>query len=344
MKIETMDNKYQNKTVMITGAGGSIGSSLCHEILKYSPHSLILVDHSEHDLFNVHEEISSKLSLIKEDSKVTTVTPVLLNCASEEFYTKYKYAEIDFVFNAAAYKHVNFSALNPDIYFKNNVLSTYYSQQIALSCNANYVLVSTDKAVEPMSIMGKSKRLCEMLVLVTANTADVANQHLVVRFGNVLNSSGSVVPIFRKQIDQGGPVTVTDAGTTRYFMSITEACNLVLNVSNLKQPRGIFVLDMGQPVNIHSLACNMIEQASLKVTYEEPTSGEIQIKFIGLRPGEKLHEKLSYSTIDKTNISRICQASEMTNFGEPVIRSIFEALKQSSYNHFDTFNWQTGQN
>jgi FlaA1/EpsC-like NDP-sugar epimerase len=332
-----MVNAHQGKAVMVTGAGGSIGSQLARQIIDDLPKKLFIVDHCELSLFNI-------LSELKQNSSIEEVEiqPVLINCASEDFCERFFDEKLDVIYHVAAYKHVNLSELNPSTYYQNNILATEYCQRVANSRGARFVLVSTDKAVIPTNVMGKSKRLCEMLALANANIENTVERTSIVRFGNVLNSSGSVLPIFRSQIAEGGPVTVTDRGAERFFMSISEATALVTDSTLVKSKHGIFVLDMGPSMNIHSLACNLIEQMGYRVTYNEAQNGEIEIKFIGLRPGEKMVEELSYGEVVETEVSRVRFANERTDFAEQERDLCLEFASGKRLDPPSGFDWEHG--
>ncbi|HEY5190016.1 MAG TPA: nucleoside-diphosphate sugar epimerase/dehydratase [Solirubrobacteraceae bacterium] len=271
----------QNQVVLVTGAGGSIGSELCRQIARVGPRRLILVDHAEDNLFEVFREL-------EEDRHVRTAIPVLADCKEEErmreVFSEYRPAV---VFHAAAYKHVAMMEQNPVEAIRNNALATRLVARIAGENQvANFVLVSTDKAVMPATVMGASKALAEWAVEAAA-VRHPATRFATVRFGNVLGSSGSVVPIFRRQIAAGGPVTVTDARMTRYFMTVPEAVQLIIRAGSLGESSGdIYVLEMGDPIKIIELAETMIRLSGL-----EPER-DIAIEIIGHRPGEKFHEEL----------------------------------------------------
>ena len=304
-------SEHSLKSVMVTGAGGSIGSELVRQISKELPLEIFLIDNCELSLFNIFNELKANPELIS-----VSIKPVLIDCSKDHFLDFFSNNNVDYIYHVAAYKHVNLSADNPLTYYYNNIIGTNICQTLAIQKKAKFVLVSTDKAVYPANIMGKSKRLSEILVLANANKAKTLNNNSIVRFGNVLNSSGSVIPIFRSQINKGGPVTVTDKNATRFFMSISEATALIVNSTNGKLKEGIFVLDMGPVINIHTLACNLIEQAGYKVSYNKPNHGEIKVEFIGLRPGEKKEEVLSYGEISQSEVSRVMIAKEYMGFSE----------------------------
>ena len=297
----------RSKVVMVTGAGGSIGSELCRQILVVGPSKLLLIEQSEFALYGIHQELQEKLS----DRDIVLV-PLLASVQDDE-----RMREImstwhpDTVYHAAAYKHVPLVEHNPAEGIKNNVLGTLRTAQAAVENGvSDFVLISTDKAVRPTNIMGASKRLAEMaLQALAANTP--GTKFSMVRFGNVLGSSGSVVPKFRQQIRDGGPITLTHPEITRYFMTIPEASQLVIQAGAMAKGGDVFVLDMGQSVKIMDLARRMIELSGLSVKDEQNPDGDIEIEITGLRPGEKLYEELLIGDNPKpTSHSRIMKAHE----------------------------------
>lgn len=296
-----------DKVVLVTGAGGSIGSELCRQIMAIKPTKLLLVEQSEFALYEINQALQEK-----SKSEKTVVVPLL---ASVQDYDRI--SEIistwqpDTVYHAAAYKHVPLVEHNPAAGLKNNVLGTFYTAKAALENGViDFVLISTDKAVRPTNVMGASKRLAEMVLQALAETSSDI-RFSIVRFGNVLDSSGSVVPRFRKQIHEGGPVTVTDPEITRFFMTIPEAAQLVIQAGSMAKGGDVFVLDMGQPVKIVDLAKRMIELSGLSLKNEENPNGDIEIQFTGLRPGEKLYEELLIGeNPETTDHPRIMKAKE----------------------------------
>jgi FlaA1/EpsC-like NDP-sugar epimerase len=285
-----------DQVVLVTGAGGSIGSELVRQIARVNPSQLVLVDHSEHNLFLIEQELLNERDF-------HDITPVLASVTSEprmrEVFTKY---QPKVVFHAAAYKHVTMVEHNPVEAVRNNVLATRTLCEVAERSGVErFVLVSTDKAVEPETVMGQSKALCEWIVQSFA-ARSFHTRYMAVRFGNVLGSSGSVIPIFRRQIERGGPVTVTDEKMTRFFMTIPEAAQLIIQAGAIGEGSEIFVLDMGKPVRIVDLARNMIELSGR-------TPGvDIEIEFVGLRPGgEKMDEVLfaGDETVERTGHEKI---------------------------------------
>lgn len=281
------------KTVLITGAGGSIGSEISYQVAAYSPSRMILLDAGEENAYTIDLELKRRHPSIA----IHTIVGSILDSSVVDMIMK-EY-QPDFVYHAAAYKHVHLMEWNPIACFKNNVLGT---AMLASSAEKNgvkqFVMISTDKAVNPRGIMGISKRLAERVVLERNPSKTLFN---VVRFGNVLGSSGSVIPLFQRQIRDGGPVTVTSPETRRFFMSIPEAVQLVLQASTLQESNAIFMLEMGEPVKIVDLARNLIELSGLKI------NEDIEIKFTGMRPGEKMEEELltADENLDKTPFDKI---------------------------------------
>jgi len=307
---ELLVKNIQGKVVLVTGAGGSIGSELCRQIVELEPKAIILVDQSEFALYNIHQELQNKLNALK-DSR-TPVIPILGSVINSDLLRSIvmKWSP-HIIYHAAAYKHVPLVESNIVEGVRNNVFGTLAMAQTAIECNVpNFLLISTDKAVRPTNVMGASKRMAEM-VLQALSPISSGTKFSMVRFGNVLNSSGSVVPKFRQQIKSGGPVTVTDFRITRYFMTIPEAAQLVIQASSLTSGGDLFLLDMGEPVKILDLAKRMVELSGLEVKDSKNPDGDIEIKEIGLRPGEKLYEELLIDGVpEKTLHSRIFQSRE----------------------------------
>jgi FlaA1/EpsC-like NDP-sugar epimerase len=299
MEIERAGAYLANQVVMVTGAGGSIGSELCRQIARVGPRWLVLVDHAEDNLFEIVREL-------EEDRHVRTAIPVLADCREQE---RMREVLIEHrpavVFHAAAYKHVTMMELNPVEAIRNNALATQVMARTAGETGVGtFVLVSTDKAVKPATVMGASKALAEWAVE-ASGARYPATSYATVRFGNVLGSSGSVVPIFRRQIAAGGPVTVTDPKMKRYFMTVPEAVQLVIRAGSLGVSNGeLFVLEMGEPVRIVDLAETMIRLSGL-----EP-GRDIAIEIVGARPGEKFHEELfnPYERPQPTPVQKILRA------------------------------------
>ncbi len=279
-----LDNKkigelIEKKVVLITGGGGSIGSEICRQVMKYDPENLVIVDIYENNLYDIEQE----LKMNYPDKNITAIVASVRDKKRlNEIFEEYKPY---LVFHAAAHKHVPLMETSPLEAIKNNVFGTYNVVNCADEYNVKrFILISTDKAVNPTNIMGATKRLCEMIV--QAKNKVSKTEYAAVRFGNVLGSNGSVVPLFKKQIASGGPVTVTHKDITRFFMTIPEAVSLVLQAMSYAKGGEIFVLDMGEPVKIYDMAVNLIKLSGL-----EPNV-DVEIKFTGLRPGEKLYEEI----------------------------------------------------
>jgi len=294
----------RDKVVMVTGAGGSIGSELCRQIVQSGPTTLVLYEHSEFALYSIHAELEG---VIRNRRYPITLVPILGSIRNFERLQEVMRAwRVNTVYHAAAYKHVPMVEYNVAEGILNNVFGTANAAQAAIKCNVeNFVLISTDKAVRPTNVMGSTKRLAEMVLQALSReqaprlwdgsqTVNQVNRtrFTMVRFGNVLGSSGSVIPRFREQIRRGGPVTVTHPNITRYFMTIPEAAQLVIQAGAMGKGGDVFVLDMGEPVTISELARNMIKLSGLTVRDRESPHGDIAITFTGLRPGEKLYEEL----------------------------------------------------
>ena len=279
-------DSYRGKSILVTGAGGSIGSELCRQLAECSPARLVMLDHSELALYNVERELRE----ICDDVKLV---PVLGSICERSLITQtIRDHAIDVVLHAAAYKHVPMVQSNTIEGLRNNVIGTKIVADCAGEAGVErFVLISSDKAVRPSSIMGSTKRLAEQIVQDLA-TRSKYTRFSMVRFGNVIGSSGSVIPLFEEQIARGGPVTVTDPGVTRYFMTVSEAVRLVLLADSFSRGGDVFVLDMGEPVRITQVARQMIEGAGFTVRDDAHPRGDIAIQFTGLRPGEKLHEEL----------------------------------------------------
>ena len=269
----------EGKTIMVTGGGGSIGSELCRQIMKYNPQKLVVLDIYENNAYDLQMELNAEYDAEKIDVVIASVRD------KERLLRIFKKYKPYIVFHAAAHKHVPLMEANPSEAIKNNVFGTLNAAQCADECGAKrFVLISTDKAVNPTNIMGATKRVCEMIV--QCAQANSKTEFVAVRFGNVLGSNGSVIPLFKKQIEAGGPVTVTHKDITRFFMTIPEATQLVLQAASYAKGGEIFVLDMGEPVRIYDLAKNLIRLSGYK------PDEEIKIEVCGLRPGEKLYEEL----------------------------------------------------
>jgi FlaA1/EpsC-like NDP-sugar epimerase len=305
-KTSLLKKNITGKNVLVTGAGGSIGSELCRQILKLKPNKIVLFEHSEFNLYSIDYELTSL------GEKNCEIVPVLADVKSiNKVENAIKENKIDTIYHAAAYKHVPMVEKNTVEGVFNNVMGTYNVAVCARDNNIeNMVLISTDKAVRPTNVMGASKRFSE-LVLQALNSEESNTCFSMVRFGNVLDSAGSVVPLFRRQIKEGGPVTVTHAKVTRYFMSIPEAVQLVLQAGAMAKGGDVFVLDMGEPVRILDLAHRMINLSGLSPITTENPEGDIKIKFTGLREGEKLYEELLIGKdVVQSKHPQIMQANE----------------------------------
>lgn len=321
-----MGANITHKSVMVTGAGGSIGSELCRQIIRLLPERLIIVDSSEYSLYQIDQNLAH---IIDKENLNVEVKPALASVRNGDVISRLiRTFEIDTIYHAAAYKHVPLVEFNPAEGVLNNVFGTMEVAKAAIDEGVeSFVLVSTDKAVRPTNVMGASKRMAELVCQAYAE-AQTDTRFSMVRFGNVLGSSGSVVPLFRKQIEKGGPITVTHPDITRYFMTIPEAAQLVIQASGMATGGDVFVLDMGKPVKIVELATRMVKLSGLNyrfmsvpadaktiTTQESEVSddkkGEISIRFTGLRPGEKLYEELlATDSAKKTRHPRIMTASE----------------------------------
>ena len=302
------------KTVLVTGAGGSIGSELCRQIIRLRPKALLLVDMNEYNLYAIHGELEHQKTAMNSDIQII---PLLASVLDEARMESIMTAWLpDTVYHAAAYKHVPLVEHNPAEGIRNNVFGTLATARAAANAGvSDFVLISTDKAVRPTNVMGATKRLAEMGLQALAaknNGKDKSGTCFsMVRFGNVLGSSGSVVPLFREQIKRGGPVTLTHADITRYFMTIPEAAQLVIQASAMASGGDVFVLDMGEPVKIIDLARKMIELSGSSVRDEANPDGDIEIETVGLRPGEKLFEELLIgNNPEATSHPRIMKANE----------------------------------
>lgn len=275
-----IEKQLRGKKILVTGAGGSIGSEICRQVAKFKPKEIVILGHGENSIYQLNMELVGKYS------QHFTITPVIADVQDRKrIFEVMDKCKPDVVYHAAAHKHVPLMELNPREAVKNNILGTRNVAEAASHARVKaFVMVSTDKAVNPPNIMGATKRLCEMIVQDMATRSEYT-KFVAVRFGNVLGSRGSVIPLFKKQIAEGGPITVTHPDIVRYFMTIPEAAQLVIQAGALARGGEIFVLDMGQPVKIVDLAKNLIRLSG----YDE---GDIEIKFTGLRPGEKMYEEL----------------------------------------------------
>jgi FlaA1/EpsC-like NDP-sugar epimerase len=307
-----MGRSLLSRNVLVTGAGGSIGSELCRQILRSRPRRLILVEQSEYSLYVIENELRQ---LASAEGYTVELVPELADVADRDSVSRiFRRWRPETVYHAAAYKHVPLVERNPIAGLRNNIFSTLHCALAAEAAGVGrFILVSTDKAVRPTNIMGASKRVCELIL--QARAQEQKNTlFTMVRFGNVLGSSGSVVPLFKAQIAAGGPVTITHKDVTRYFMTIPEATQLVIQAGGMAKGGEVFVLDMGSPVRIRDLAETMIRLSGLSVRDEAAPDGDIEIVEVGLRPGEKLYEELLIGGDPAlTDHSRIMQAREVVH-------------------------------
>jgi FlaA1/EpsC-like NDP-sugar epimerase len=340
---ELLHRLIHGKVVAVTGAGGSIGSELCRQIAACGPRTLLLVENSEFALYQIHRELEA---LFDSDTVAPSegrgdampevqLVPLLASVQDEARIRQIMQAwRPDTVYHAAAYKHVPLVEHNPVQGLRNNVWGTWVCARAAQAAGAaNFVLISTDKAVRPTNVMGASKRLAEMVLQAMAAESGSPTTFAMVRFGNVLGSSGSVVPLFREQIKNGGPITLTHPDITRYFMTIPEAAQLVIQAGAMAQGGDVFVLDMGEPVRIIDLARRMVELSGLQVKSEQNPTGDIEIQITGLRPGEKLYEELLIGDNPQpTQHARIMKAQEdMLCWSElqGLLRSLEDAMDRN---------------
>ena len=312
-KIKTF---IHNKTVLVTGAGGSIGSELCRQIASFEPKELVMVDIYENTLYEVDIELRRSYPMLKLKTIIASIRDVK---RIDEIFNEYK---PNLVFHAAAHKHVPLMENSPIEAIKNNVFGTLNVAKAADKYEVDkFILVSTDKAVNPTSIMGATKRICEMIIQML--NAKSRTSYVAVRFGNVLGSHGSVIPIFKRQIEQGGPVTLTDKNITRYFMTISEAVGLILQAITFAEGGEIFVLDMGKQVRIYDLAVKLINMYGYEV------DKDIKIEITGLRPGEKLYEELIINEegLTKTLHEKIL-VTKIMDYDETKVKEELKALKE----------------
>ena len=333
---ELLAKNIQNKMVLVTGAGGSIGSELCRQIIKNQPKMLVLYELTEFALYDIDKELRQTASC--------DIVPILGTVQDQQKLERIiEQYHVQTVYHAAAYKHVPLVECNPIAGLKNNAIGTANSLNAAVKKGVEtFVLISTDKAVRPTNVMGASKRMAELYCQAVAETKP-NTQISIVRFGNVLGSSGSVVPLFRQQIAKGGPITVTHPDVTRYFMTIPEASQLVIQAGALGSGGDVFLLDMGEPVRIQDLARQMIALSGLKVREANTTDGDIEIAYSGLRPGEKLYEEL---LIDQDNTgytehTRILRSFEK-HYPLQEIQSVFSRINQMTAVDHDV-DWALSQ-
>ncbi len=309
LEVDVNDRLHEDKTILISGAGGSIGSELCRQIILLNPKKIVLLDHGEFNLYAIEQELAE---LIEQKNLKIDLCPRLASVLDKDNLISILQSEkVQIIYHAAAYKHVPLVESNGATSIKNNVWGTLNLAEVAIELGVEkFILVSTDKAVRPTNIMGASKRIAEMIL---QSLADIYSGTCfsMVRFGNVLGSSGSVIPLFRKQIEDGGPITLTDPEVTRYFMTIPEAAQLVLQAARMSEGGEVFILDMGGPVKILDLAKRLIDLSGLSLRDKKNPNGDIEIQITGLRPGEKLYEELLIGdNPEPTNHPRILKARE----------------------------------
>ncbi|MFM7269122.1 MAG: polysaccharide biosynthesis protein [Cyanobium sp.] len=321
-----LEASVRGKSVLITGAGGSIGSEICRQVLQLGASRLVLVDNSEYALYSIDRELQALVPVMQ-------IVPVLGDAGeARRMQDLFRANGVQTVFHAAAYKHVPLVEANLCAGVANNLHATQSVIEAALSCSVERLtLISTDKAVRPTNVMGASKRVCELLVQAAAARAGSASGPIfaMVRFGNVLGSSGSVIPLFHQQIARGGPITVTHPSITRYFMTIPEAVQLVLQATGMARGGELFLLDMGDPVRIADLARQMIELSGLRVRDAENPQGDIAIAFTGLRPGEKLYEELLISAKDQPTDHPLIRRAREPRRSAADLAGLIENLEQS---------------
>lgn len=331
---DLLHQDIKNKGVVVTGAGGSIGSELCRQIIKNQPRCLVLFELSEYALYEIHQELQKQQTLLPVEERIELIA-LLGNVTNEDkLRDVFKLHNIQTVYHAAAYKHVPIVEHNPFEGVINNTKGTYHCVRAATQAKVEtFVLVSTDKAVRPTNIMGASKRLAELVCQGLSHNGS-STRISMVRFGNVLGSSGSVVPLFTQQIEEGGPITVTHPEMTRYFMTIPEAANLVIQAGAMARGGEVFVLDMGDPVKILDLARRMVHLSGCETKEDTNPNGDIEIVFTGLRPGEKLYEELiiGEDNVETTRHPLIMQAMEHS-FPLSDIEETLAELAQKAQEH-----------
>ncbi len=333
-RIELLEANIKNKSVMVTGAGGSIGSELCRQIYLLKPKLLVLYELNEFALYTIEQEL-----LAIQPFHLCKVVPILGSVTDDDkLDLVLKRFEIQTIFHAAAYKHVPMVEKNPCSGAHNNILGTWHCATAAQNNSVEtFVLISTDKAVRPTNTMGTTKRVAELILQALNQVAPKPTRFVMVRFGNVLGSSGSVIPVFKEQIRNGGPLTVTDPRIIRYFMTIPEAAQLVIQAGSMGKGGDVFVLDMGEPVQILELAKKMIHLSGLSILDETNPSGDIEISFTGLRPGEKLYEELLIGeNVSPTDHPRILRANEHSLEYEKLKQLISEISKACHKNDSST--------
>lgn len=329
-----LERCVRGKAVLVSGAGGSIGSELCRQIIQHAPRLLVLFEHSEYALYAIERELNATL---RAKGVNVEIVPILGSVLHRQRVQRVMQAfGVETVYHAAAYKHVPIVEHNPIEGIQNNIFGTLHVAQAAIAAGVEtFVLISTDKAVRPTNVMGATKRFAELILQALAQEKS-STRFCMVRFGNVLASSGSVVPLFREQIRRGGPVTVTHPDIVRYFMTIPEAAQLVIQAGAMGEGGDVFVLDMGEPVRILDLAKRMIRLSGLEVRDEVHPHGDIEIVYTGLRPGEKLYEELLIGDHDAPTEHPMIMRAEEEQLAWPQIDAYLERLSVASRK----YDWQ----
>jgi FlaA1/EpsC-like NDP-sugar epimerase len=339
LEVDVNDSLHEDKTILISGAGGSIGSELCRQIILLNPKKIVLLDHGEFNLYAIEQELAE---FIQQKNLKIDLSPRLASVLDKDnLFSILQSEKVQIIYHAAAYKHVPLVESNGATSIKNNVWGTLNLAEVAIELGVEkFILVSTDKAVRPTNIMGASKRIAEMILQSLAERSS-RTCFSMVRFGNVLGSSGSVIPLFRKQIQDGGPITLTDPEVTRYFMTIPEAAQLVLQAARMSEGGEVFILNMGEPVKILDLAKRLIDLSGLSLRDDKNPHGDIEIQVTGLRPGEKLYEELLIGdNPEPTNHPGIMKAREsfmtwdeldllLTQLNQAIIRNDELAIKDT---------------
>jgi FlaA1/EpsC-like NDP-sugar epimerase len=317
LRLEQTHAALEGKIILVTGGAGSIGSELCRQLITYSPARVIALDNNETGLFDLAASLTGRPHSELLQLQIGDLTD------RQGLARIFEREHPQVVFHAAAYKHVPLLEAHPDQAIRVNVLGTYDLAQVAREYEVeHFVFVSSDKAADPINMLGASKRMGELITLAMAGTCDGVTRYCAVRFGNVIGSRGSVVPTFARQIEMGGPVTVTDPEMTRYFMTIPEACGLVIVTSTIGDSGGLYVLDMGEPVRLVDVASKMIRLRGLRI------GQDIEIAFIGKRPGEKLHEALTASTEELTSTAHSKISRVSPSLDAPTVSTVDEWMQR----------------
>jgi FlaA1/EpsC-like NDP-sugar epimerase len=322
-----LSKNIQNKVVVVTGAGGSIGSELCRQILLLKPKKLILYEINELFLYTIEKELSNLNSGVK-------IYPILGSINNRNRLNNvFNYFDVNTLYHAAAYKHVPMVEYNNSVGINNNIFGTLNCAEVSIETGVEtFILISTDKAVRPTNTMGASKRVAE-LILQALSKKQSSTKFSMVRFGNVIGSSGSVIPLFKNQIKSGGPITVTDKDIYRYFMTIPEAVELVIQTGALCKGGDVLILDMGKPIRIDDIAKKMIRLSGLEVKDKNNPDGDIEIIYTGLRPGEKLYEELLIGNNSSKTENPLIMRAEEEMIKWPTLKPMLDDLKSSIRNN-----------